>query len=245
MSVEPSVTAAPTDVPRLDERHQLVAVARPELDERGRFEVPEDRARVFGNEPELSAGDAVPRQPADGLEERGAERVVEVARRQLARLQSQVIANVVRELLSGWCRRERAAARRRLRPPGRPLQAYPLRLENEIRGPGAQRDQRQGGLISEKALQRLTRWPFAGHGAAVRRCGPLGFAQELLSSITNKVMQRARLANAFAELYPLVRVYVANRCFGKVVDIEDEKIRTHLHRQNPRHAMSERISLNR
>jgi type III restriction enzyme len=60
--------------------------------------------------------------------------------------------------------------------------------------------------------------------------GDAPMAQVLLASITNKAMQRARLANVFAELYPLVRTYVATCCFGKAVDVEDETIRSHLRR---------------
>ena len=60
--------------------------------------------------------------------------------------------------------------------------------------------------------------------------GSVPIFQELLSSITNKVIQRAKLANVFAELCPLVRTYVASRCFGVEVDIDDEKIRAHLQR---------------
>jgi len=59
--------------------------------------------------------------------------------------------------------------------------------------------------------------------------GSVPISQELLSSITNKAIQRAKLANVFAELYPLVRAYVAGRCFGTKVDIEDEKVRSHLY----------------
>jgi type III restriction enzyme len=58
----------------------------------------------------------------------------------------------------------------------------------------------------------------------------LPMAQELLSSITSKVMKRAGLPNVFAELYPLVRSYVQARCFGQAVDLDDENIRGHLHR---------------
>jgi type III restriction enzyme len=53
-------------------------------------------------------------------------------------------------------------------------------------------------------------------------------AQDLLSSITNKVMARVGLAGVFAQLYPIVRTYVAERCFGKTVDLDDERIRQHL-----------------
>jgi type III restriction enzyme len=55
-------------------------------------------------------------------------------------------------------------------------------------------------------------------------------AQELLASITNKAIARAKLPNRFAELYPHVRDYVATRCFGKTVDVEEEVLRSHLAR---------------
>ncbi len=60
--------------------------------------------------------------------------------------------------------------------------------------------------------------------------GELPPAHELLASITNKVINRARLPNRFAELYPTVRDYVATRCFGKLVDLEDEILRSHVSR---------------
>ena len=59
--------------------------------------------------------------------------------------------------------------------------------------------------------------------------GSIPISQELLGAIANKVIQRAKLSNVFAELYPLVKAYVIGRCFGKEVDIEDEKVRSHLH----------------
>ncbi|MGH9836129.1 MAG: hypothetical protein ACRD9Y_24155, partial [Blastocatellia bacterium] len=58
--------------------------------------------------------------------------------------------------------------------------------------------------------------------------GNLPMAQELIGSITNKVIRRAGLSNVFAELYPKARDYVATRCFGREVNIEDEAIRAHL-----------------
>jgi type III restriction enzyme len=58
--------------------------------------------------------------------------------------------------------------------------------------------------------------------------GNLPLAQELFSSITNKVIRRASLPNAFAQLCPKVRDYVAMRCFGREVNVEDETVRTHL-----------------
>jgi type III restriction enzyme len=55
-------------------------------------------------------------------------------------------------------------------------------------------------------------------------------AQELLASITNKVINRAKLPNRFAELYPAVRTYVTSRCFGKAVGVDEETLRSHLAR---------------
>ncbi len=60
--------------------------------------------------------------------------------------------------------------------------------------------------------------------------GELPAQQHLLSSITSKVIDRAKLPNRFAELYPMVRDYVAKRCFNREVDLESEAIRSHLSR---------------
>ena len=65
---------------------------------------------------------------------------------------------------------------------------------------------------------------------AVIGAGELPPPQELLGSITNKVIDRAKLPNRFAELYPAVRDYVATRCFGQKVDLESDAIRSHLSR---------------
>lgn len=53
-------------------------------------------------------------------------------------------------------------------------------------------------------------------------------AQQVLSSITNKVIGEARLNGQFARLYPLVRGYVATCCFGQPVDLADEQVRSFL-----------------
>jgi type III restriction enzyme len=65
---------------------------------------------------------------------------------------------------------------------------------------------------------------------AIIGAGELPPPQELLGSITNKVIDRAKLPNRFAELYPAVRDYVATRCFGRKVDLESDAIRSHLSR---------------
>jgi type III restriction enzyme len=54
--------------------------------------------------------------------------------------------------------------------------------------------------------------------------------QELLASIVNKTIDRARLPNKFAELYPLVREYVASRCFGRRMNLDLPIVRSHLAR---------------
>jgi type III restriction enzyme len=54
--------------------------------------------------------------------------------------------------------------------------------------------------------------------------------QEMLGSITNRVINRAKLPNRFAELYPAVRDYVVTRCFGRIVDPEANTVRSHLAR---------------
>lgn len=52
--------------------------------------------------------------------------------------------------------------------------------------------------------------------------------QELLAAITNKVVSRAGLPNRFAEVYPIIRDYVTNRCFGRQIDLDDAGIRQKL-----------------
>jgi type III restriction enzyme len=55
-------------------------------------------------------------------------------------------------------------------------------------------------------------------------------AQDILASITNKVVDRAKLPNRFSELYPVVREYVATRCFERAVDLDAEAVRSHIAR---------------
>jgi type III restriction enzyme len=58
--------------------------------------------------------------------------------------------------------------------------------------------------------------------------GPLPLAQDIIASICNKVMREANLSGIFDRLYPLVRQYLHERCFGKTVDLDEERIRDHL-----------------
>ena len=54
-------------------------------------------------------------------------------------------------------------------------------------------------------------------------------ASEILSYITNEIIKRAGLTGAnFSELYPFVKKYVSEKCFSKIVDIEDNKVRSRL-----------------
>jgi type III restriction enzyme len=55
------------------------------------------------------------------------------------------------------------------------------------------------------------------------RSGP-----ELVGLITKLVIERAHLTLAFAELYPFVRNYVVNRCFGHEVNLDAPGPRSHL-----------------
>ena len=54
--------------------------------------------------------------------------------------------------------------------------------------------------------------------------------QELLADITNLVAGKTGLTNRFAEVYPLIRDYVKERCFGRPVKLNDEASRSHLAR---------------
>ncbi len=58
----------------------------------------------------------------------------------------------------------------------------------------------------------------------------LSTSRELIGSITNKIIMRAKLPNRFAELYPSVREYIVRRCFDREVDIDADTIRSHLSR---------------
>lgn len=49
--------------------------------------------------------------------------------------------------------------------------------------------------------------------------------ENLLSSLTNRVEKKARLTGRFVELYPKVREYVQNRCFGGTVELDDVGVR--------------------
>lgn len=49
--------------------------------------------------------------------------------------------------------------------------------------------------------------------------------ENLLSSLANRIMRRARITGAFPVLYPKVRAYVRERCFGGTVELDEVKVR--------------------
>jgi len=52
--------------------------------------------------------------------------------------------------------------------------------------------------------------------------------RELLSHITDEVINKAKLTCDFSEVYPFVEKYVSEKCFEVKVDIEDERVRRNL-----------------
>jgi type III restriction enzyme len=68
--------------------------------------------------------------------------------------------------------------------------------------------------------------------------GQLPSANDLLGSLTNKVIHKAKLTSAFAELYPAMKAYVSTRCFGVTVDIDSKRVRSHLHRPEIQEAIA-------
>jgi type III restriction enzyme len=73
--------------------------------------------------------------------------------------------------------------------------------------------------------------------------GDLTFlTQDILTSITNRVIAVAKLPGGFSDLYPFVRDYVVNRCFGRAIDIEKEEIRGHLRHPRIQDAISKYLA---
>ena len=64
-------------------------------------------------------------------------------------------------------------------------------------------------------------------------------ARENLARITRGVSEGVGLPAGFAALYPVVRDYVRDRCFGKVVDLDDKHLRSHLNRLELREGVAE------
>ena len=74
--------------------------------------------------------------------------------------------------------------------------------------------------------------------------GKLPPAHELVASITKKVIDRAKLPNRFAELYPSVRDYVATRCYDETVNLYDETLRSHLYRLDVQERIAKHLARN-
>ena len=54
----------------------------------------------------------------------------------------------------------------------------------------------------------------------------LPIAGDLIGAIAKRVSRKAALAGGFAQVYPFVRDYVRDTCFGKSVDLEEEAVRS-------------------
>ena len=54
----------------------------------------------------------------------------------------------------------------------------------------------------------------------------LPIAGDLVGAITKRTSRKAALPGGFAQLYPFVRDYVRDTCFGKTVDLDDEAVRS-------------------
>jgi type III restriction enzyme len=124
------------------------------------------------------------------------------------------------------------------------------RLEHDIRKLSALKVGKLDAIFDQEELSepfRLRlRLEFATTETEVHQAdiadGELPPAQELLASITNLVIDRARLPNRFAELYPVVREYTVTRCFGKAVDVGNDLLRSHLGRLEMREAIAKYLS---
>jgi type III restriction enzyme len=81
-------------------------------------------------------------------------------------------------------------------------------------------------------------------GMATIDVGPyLPTGGELVSQITSRVIKETRLISSdFSQLYPIVKKYLENKCFGKQVDIENRKVRTALRSETTQKAISSILS---
>lgn len=67
-------------------------------------------------------------------------------------------------------------------------------------------------------------------------------SNEILTVITNKTMREARLTAQFGKVYPFVKQYLKERCFEKVVDLEDERVKRFLSRLDVQDLISTYLS---
>jgi type III restriction enzyme len=81
----------------------------------------------------------------------------------------------------------------------------------------------------DERIRIKIRMDFATTGTEVHQAEigsvDIPIASTLISLITQKVMQRAKLTHVFAELVPLMRDYLATKCFGGHIDLEEDRVR--------------------
>jgi type III restriction enzyme len=84
----------------------------------------------------------------------------------------------------------------------------------------------------EEPIRLRLKMDFATTGTEVHQAEiaslDIPIANTLVSVITQKVIQRARLTDVFAQLVPLVRRYLQTKCFGGEVDLDNDRIRSYL-----------------
>ena len=102
-------------------------------------------------------------------------------------------------------------------PLTKPSLRHDMRKLSEFEAERLQPIFEQGDL--EEPIRNLLRMEFATtetevHSTDLVVAGEIPQAQQLMASITNKVTDRAKLPNRFAQLYPRVKSYVADQCFG-------------------------------
>ncbi len=115
-------------------------------------------------------------------------------------------------------------------PITRPVYTHNYRKLSEIRPADLDAVYDQAEL--EETYRIRLKMDFATTDTEVHRvdieAGPAPLTQDMLASITKKTIAAANLPGGFAELFPIVREYVAKRCFGRRIDLEDKKIRDYL-----------------
>jgi len=84
----------------------------------------------------------------------------------------------------------------------------------------------------EKEIRIKLKMEFATTETEVHQAdiaaGPPPLAQDIIGSITNKVIRTAKLTGVFNDLYPIISKYLMNKCFGRQIDLESEAVRSRL-----------------
>lgn len=62
--------------------------------------------------------------------------------------------------------------------------------------------------------------------------------QDLVGGVTQRVINKAALPAAFARMYPFVRDYIRDKCFGRAVELDDDVIRSVIREPMVREAIS-------